>query len=895
MSLLANNLRVNALREAFGIDTPNPEFSWSLASDQTCVLQTAYQVQVSNDDGFDEKSIVWDSGETASDKPFAVRYRGAGLLSKTRYYWRVAVWDQVRNRGPWSAISWFESGFFEPSDFHAQLILRSIAPGTKTKQDRTTLYFRRFINVPGSVIRGRLYATAHGWYKSYINMTNVTADAQVPRWTPHDRYTEYQTYDVTSLFHVGENVLGAIVSDGHFRGENLGFSSRNCYGDQLGYYARIELELEGGATMHFETNDSWQVGLGRIVRSDPKAGERIDLRIPQHEWLSKNSPVEPYNFQPVQVSKTPIERLIAEETERVGEISKIKPARVWVSPAGKQLVDFGQNFTGVVRVHLDGPRGTQVAFAYSEVLTKAGELNTDYIMPIGADEVARDEVTLSGTAEWFEPMFTLRGFRYVQIEGLPQPRVSDSLKIEAVVVSTKLDHTGTFSCSDERLEKLFRNTLWSMDSNFLSTPTDCPTRERAGWTGDIQVFSPTAMLMARVDSYLRRYVRNVAAEQYLRGSIPPYIPSGDSAYSGSRFLTRAFSSSVGWGDVSVLVPWHLYQYYGSTTVLECQYDSMKKWVDFLEERARNKQSWRRWFFGGSAKVEQYILDTGFHWGEWLRPGESGILDWIKGILLFPSAAVPTAYLAESSRLLSEIAGLIGKEDDASYYQSLSIKVRDAWVKSFVRQGGKRIAEDKQDDYVRAVNFNLIPKELQAAALERLAELVRHADYHLGTGFLSTRLLLPTLCDGGFSDEAFRVLLQTSPPSWLFPVERGSTTIWETWEGYNTKGDAYMSHNHYALGAVSGWLIEGIAGLSIASPGWRRIRVAPRLGGGLSYASGSVMTPFGRLTSLWKVSKERGVVELRVDIPAGTTAEIHLGSGVQEVGSGSHEFSWEVSD
>lgn len=583
-----------------------------------------------------------------------------------------------------------------------------------------------------------------------------------------------------------------------------------------------------------------------------------------------------------------MEPLVAEETERVGVVSKVEPTRIWKSPSGKLLVDFGQNLTGILRIFLEDSSKSPVVITYSEVLTTVGELNTSYINPMGPDDVARDEIIPGNKSGWFETTFSLRGYRYIQIDGLEESSL-DKSQIEGLVVSTKLEYAGEFSCSDPRLEKFFQNVRWSMISNFQSTPMDCPTRERAGWLGDIQVFSSAAMYHADVDSYLRRFMRNVAAEQYPDGSLPCWIPTACSTFSGGSKLLKFLSTAVGWGDVSTMVPWNLYQRYGSTKSLEDQYASMKAWVDMLENMARTKRSWRRWVSGGPRDVERYVLDTGIHWGEWLRPGDSGMWAWARNILLWPSAAVPTAYLAESSRILSETASLLNNDEDASFYGSLYRKVKSAWAKSFISQGGSRIAEDKQDDYVRALHFDLVPEGQRAAAVKRLVELVKAADYHLGSGFLSTHLLPSTLYDNGHPEVAFKLLQQTTIPSWLYPITQGATSIWETWEGYNDKGEAYMSHNHYALGTITGWFIGGIAGLSHLSPGWRHILIDPKFKGPLTHASGQTLTPFGLLKSSWK--KTDGKIVLDVEIPAGATAEVRLGPKViKDVGSGSHQFS-----
>lgn len=894
MALQAINLRVNLRVKPLGIDTAKPEFSWQLTSDERSIWQTGYQIQVAVVESFAlTPDPLWDSGIISSDIPWGAIYSGVPLISCCQYFWRVRVRDHNQQVGPWSPPSWFETAFLEGSKTpDAQWITREIRPSKPQSKDRDVLYFCRELHLPSSVRRARLYATSLGWYKFFLNDVNITGREQVPRWTPYHHHIEYQSYDVTALLRSGENHMGAIVADGHFRGENGGLSKRNCYGDRLALFCLLTIELETGQQIECRTDTSWTVTTGRIVRADPKAGELVDFRICEAWRTGETDTVGRPDREAVDLLPSPTKSLISEETEKVEDIGRLVAKRIWWSPAGKMLVDLGQNFAGHVRVKLQGPQGRAVTLTYSEVLTPEGELDIDYIEPVGKGRPQRDQAILSGSGtDWFEPMFTLHGFRYVEITGLDD--LLSTSDIEGVVISSQLGPTAKFHCSDSRLEKLYQNTLWSFWSNFIDTPTDCPTREQSGWTGDLQVFAPTAMLLARdVQSYLRRYLRNLSKEQWTDGRIPPFIPSGDSEFAGTSWLSRMTASSVGWGDVSVILPWKMFEHFADKTILERQYASMKLWVNFLERTARTGRSWRRWLWGGPAEHEQYIVDTGFHWGEWLRPGETGLVPMLANLFLWPSPAVPTAYLAESSRLLSETARTLGHDQDAAYYHQLSGNVSTAWRKSFVRSSGSRIGQDKQDDYVRAIKFGLVSGPEKQAALARLVELVHQTDYHIGTGFLTTGDLVGTLCDNGYGDEAFRLLLQTTPPSWLYAVEREATTIWESWEGYTSSGRASLSHNHYALGAVTGWLISGLVGVNKASPGWRHIRIAPRIGGGITHAEAKVEIPFGQLFCSWTCEDGSEDVMMQVQIPAGTTADVQIGdSAAYSIGSGHHKLCW----
>lgn len=725
-----------------------------------------------------------------------------------------------------------------------------------------------------------------GWYRFFVNGRELTGPALVPRWTPFDSIVEYRTYDVSHDLRRGRNVVALALGDGRYRGR-IGMSARRAvYGDRLAGFAQLELELADGRTVGVVTDQSWYGGPGAIRAADPMLGERRDLRIGDDDWLRDDDP--PARMAPVDVLPQASRSLVAEELPPVRAIETMTPRTITRLASGAQIVDFGQNFAGVVRIKLSGRRGSRIRLTHSELLTPAGRLDLTYLDAPPMMKVApqRDEVILGGHDEWFQPWFTIHGFRYLEVDGLePDLEVDD---VQGVVLSSDLPVTGTFECSDERLNRLHRNVLWSLRSNFADTPTDCPTRERSGWTGDIQVFAPTAALLVDAHGYLTRYLRNLAIEQFPDGTVPPFVPGEASTFSGGPGrLARITATAVGWGDVAVLLPWTIYRYYGDTAVLRRRYDTMRQWAGHLERTARTKRSPTRWLRKRVGAKERYILDTGFHWGEWLRPGESFAV--LAGDLLWHRPVVATAYFAHSTRVLSRIAEVIGSTEDAQYYAELSDSVADAWRSAFVRPDG-RIGADKQDDYVRALAFDLLTPRQRPAAVARLARLIEQADHHIGTGFLSTPMILPVLAAGHRADLAFDLLLQTSAPSWLYQVERGATTTWETWDAYRGDGRGKGSHNHYAFGTVAQWLIEGLAGITPAEPGYRVVRVEPFVGGGLTHASAAVTTPFGIARSSWRSSSGR--VRLEVTIPPGAAGDIRLGDGrAEHVGSGTHRFEW----
>ena len=873
--LQAQRLRTNLLDSPLGIDDPTPEFSWHLQASHPSQRQGAYRVQVSGS-GTDEP--LWDSGRIDHPLPFGIRYDGPRLESAHAYSWRVQVWDHEDRSGGWSEAAGFETGMLDPDRWRADWV-------TAEGDHSHPIYLRGTLDLDSPVVRARAYASALGWYRLFVNGDDLTGSALVPRYTPYSEIVEYQVYDVTDVFKPGKNIVGMAIADGRFRGHQGFFDRRKVYGKRLAGFLQVELELLDGTTRTWTTDHRWAAGPGRITSSDPKLGERADLRIRDSDWIEQ--PDAPSRFTRAELLPPHSRRLVAEEVPRVKDVATFTP-RVWRSPAGRQLVDLGQNIAGVLRLRLRGAAGTTVRLTFGEALTPEGEFDPHWIIQNPKKPwYQRDEVVLDGTDQWWQPWFTIHGFRYVEIEGLDHDLTADD--VVGIALSSDLDDAGTFAASDDRLTRLWQNVYWSTRSNFTDTPTDCPTRERSGWTGDIQVFAPTATGMVDSQAFLRRYLRNVAIEQKPNGNVSPWVPSERSGEVGliPRLVSDFLGNSVGWGDVAVLTPWDVYRFYGDRTVLERQYESMRRWVDRLARHARRRGP-QRWFAHRVGRLEPYILDSGFHWGEWLRPGESFPSNFLDGTL--HGAALATAYFERSTRTLADAAGVLGRRDDAARYRSLADTVREAWRAAFLRDGGRRIGRDLQDDYVRALAFGLLDADEKTHAANRLAELIQEADVHLATGFLSTPMLLTVLCENGHRELAFRLLFQDTAPSWLYQVERGATTIWETWEGHDETGRARESHNHYALGSVAGWMREKLLGVSPLEGGYRRIKVAPVVGGGLTWVAGSVATPFGDVTCRWETTPSGGT--LNIGVPAGAEAQVHLPGVYRNVGSGEWAFTWE---
>ncbi len=505
--------------------------------------------------------------------------------------------------------------------------------------------------------------------------------------------------------------------------------------------------------------------------------------------------------------------------------------------------------------------------------------------PLPAGQVDR-VVSAGRPGEVFEPRHTTHGFQYVRVEGHP-----DSLGVgdlTGVVVHTDMTRTGWFRCSDERINRLHEAAVWSLRGNACDIPTDCPTRERAGWTGDWQIFVPTAAFLYDVAGFSTKWLRDVAAEQWASGLVANLAPSPPSESEGGPLA--GLNGSAGWGDAAIIVPWEIYRAYGDRRLLEEQWPSMVAWLSFVERSAAGARHPER----AARRPEPlphecYVWDSGFHWGEWLVLGaDLKGPDEFEAFRRADKADVATAYFAYSAGLMSRIAAVIGRDEDALRYRDLAERVRAAWRSEFIGDGG-RLWPDTQANHVRALAFDLVPEELRSEAAARLVELIRAADTHLATGFLATPYLLPVLADTGHLDVAYELLLTDTMPSWLYMIDRGATAMWERWNGIGADGKPYESLNHYSKGAVISFLHRHVAGISLLDdrgPAYRHFRIEPRPGGGITWAQAEHDSPYGRIESSWRVAGSE--LELTAIVPPGSTAEIVLPDGVMDtVTAGRH--------
>jgi alpha-L-rhamnosidase len=845
----AQDLRVDVTGTEYqlnpvGIDVRTPRFSWRIVSNQRATMQRSYELRVASDVASLEGAPLWNSGKVNSDASILRPYGGPPLKSQTRYYWQVRVWDNTGHASPWSQPAFWETGLLDPAEWSAKWITPDLAEDTARSNPSPML--RRTFVVRPSIRSARLYVTSLGLNAVEINGKRVTDDLFRPGWTSYDKRLQYDTYDVTSLMTPGANAIGATLGDGWYRGRSGWGGRRNGYGTTLGLLAQIVIHYQDGSTETIGTDDRWKASTGPILFSDIYDGESYDARLEKSGW--SRAGYNDASWQGVKLLPRIAATLVAPVAPPVRRELEIKPVRIIHTPAGETVFDLGQNMVGWVRLKVSGLAGTTIRLRHAEVLDKAGNFYTENLRD--ARQTVR-YVLKGGGTEVYEPHFTFQGFRYVAVDGFPGTPTLDA--ITGIVLYSDLQQSGTFETSNPLLNRLQANIVWGQRGNFIDVPTDCPQRdERLGWTGDAQVFSRTAAFNMNVAGFFAKWLADVAADQKPDGAVPWVIPDVIGRHA------EGLAASAGWADVAVIVPWNMYQAYGDTAFLVRQYASMRAWVEYERAHADSTLLWTK----------------GFHFGDWLAfhtnspdyPGATTDKDLIA-----------TAYFAHSTELLARTAAILGRKEDAREYQSLFERVRAAFQREYLTSTG-RLTSNTQTAYVLALDFNLIPETLRSVAATRLDDDVTRKG-HLTTGFLGTPSLTRILSDNGFVDDAYKLLLNDEYPSWLYEVKRGATTIWERWDGEKPDSgfeDPQMnSFNHYAYGAVGDWMYRVLAGLNSApeQPGYKHILVEPHLGGGLTYARATLITPYGEAASGWRLEGKTLVVTARV--PPNTYATVRL--------------------
>ncbi|HEU5028280.1 MAG TPA: family 78 glycoside hydrolase catalytic domain [Spirillospora sp.] len=703
-------------------------------------------------------------------------------------------------------------------------------------------------------------ATAHGVYEARVNGRPVSDAVLSPGWSSYEWRLPVSEDPVEHLLSE-ENTIEVLLGNGWWRG-GLGFEDMNLdYGSELGFIAELEVVYTDGRVQLVTTGDGWSARISDTVENSLYDGQRIDARLRGTR-----------DAVPVRRLDVDHGRFVPRAGPAVIRHKILKPSRISSSPSGAALVDFGQNLVGWVRMRARGPAGTRIVLRHAEVLS-GGDLAT---RPLRSAR-ATDTFVLSGGADEFEPTLTFHGFRYVEVTGYPGELTADDL--EAVVVHSALRRTGRFSCSSELVNRLVENSVWSQKGNFLSLPTDCPQRdERLGWTGDIAVYAPAACFQFDVSGFLHSWLLDLNAETRHNeaGAVPAVVPDILKYAPASEPASPVPGSgpTAVWGDAAVWVPQALWQAYGDRDRLAEHYPGMVLHLESVVAELSETGLW----------------DRGLQWGDWLDPDAPPDRPWAAKAA---PGVVATACLVRSAAFTAEAADVLGHAGDARRWADLAERTKAAFLRHYVDPDG-RVRSDCATVYALAICFGLLDGHRRRAAGERLAEIVRAHDHRVTTGFAGTPYVTWALSETGHVEDAYRLLLQTGCPSWLYPVTMGATTIWERWDSMLPDGTVnpgeMTSFNHYALGAVADWLYQVVAGIRPAEPGYARIRLAPTPGPGLEWAGAALDTPRGTVECRWERRDAR--IHVTAVVPDGAEAEVILMDGSKHlVGGGSHAFTY----
>lgn len=837
-------------KNPIGFYNSRPTFSWKLPVNDLVKAQSAYTIVVaSSPDLLPGYPDVWNSGKVVSDQSTFVSYQGNPINSRDKLYWQVQYWDQDNKISDWSDVANFEMGLLTNSDWIGNWIgITNETPKEKSRANTPLFipqYLRKEFAIDNHIKKARLYITAKGLFEAFLNGEKVGSDLMVPGWTPYAKRIETLSYDVTNSITHGKNAIGITLAEGWYSGR-IGYKRSQWTNTKPPkVLCQLEIEFSNGQKKVIFTDNTWKATQqGPVRASEIYDGELYDANMELPGW-SDTSFNEDEKWKTV-VSETLDKKVILQPKRHlpVRVIDTLSTQSILKSESGEVIFDIGQNLAGLASVQVPMLKGDTLVINFGEMLNKDGSLHrksyrsahsTDYY-------IAKED----GVINW-QPQFTYHGFRYVQLSGFKKEMKPQKNWVNALVMHSDFKIKGSFSSSNPKLNQLQNNIEWGLRSNFFEVPTDCPQRnERLGFTGDAQVFSRAALYNAELQAFFMAWLQSMREEQYEDNIIPVVIPNIIGKYSES-----------GWSDAAVIIPWEVYISTGNKNALSENYDMIKRWVAYHQSQSNN-------YISHMKSV-----------GDWLQPYATGE-DPRRGDT--PQPLISTAYFAHAAWLTAQMAEVLGYHEDYNHYIELYKSISNAFEKQYFDEAGKLTTEkETQTGYLLALDFNLLSKNTKIKAAIHLKRLIHKADNHLRTGFLGTPLLAPVLSETNNTDLMYTLLLKESYPSWLFSVNQGATTMWERWDSYSLEkgfeSESMNSFNHYAYGAVGQFLYERIAGIYPLKPGYKKVKIAPSIGGGLKWAKGEIESPYGTIRSEWILTDSK--FELQVVIPPNTTADIIL--------------------
>ncbi len=854
-----DRVRIDYEKNPTGVEKM-PQFGFCFSSDRKNVVQKSYNLEISRDDKFEE--VIFASGEVFTEQSNQITIESDFLEKARTYYVRVKVSDGLES-SEWSDVYFFTTSLLG-EDWKATFV--SGETDESYKVDSKGTYVRGDFKLKGKVKEAYAFTTALGLYNFYLNGKKVSNDEMTPGWTSYNRNLLYQSYDVSAYLVDGENVAGAIVCAGWYRGVMGLTRARNNYGEKTAFSMQILVRYEDGTEEYILTNSNWKCKDAPVIFADIYNGETYDANLEVPNWCLKGLDLK--GFKDVIVIEHDNSILKAQGGARVKVIEEISAKEVIKTEKNETVIDFGQNMAGRIKVTATGKKGDIIEIRCFEVLDKDGNV---YFENLRHAKTTMRYIFKEDSTITYHPSFTFMGFRYASIISFPEEVRAENFVAE--VLHSEMEPIGTVYTSNTLLNKLHNNYLWGLKGNFLDVPTDCPQRdERLGWTGDAQIFCKTASYLMNTYTFYKKWLIDLAVDQTEDGGVPHVIPNIEEGRTGGNWLLKQGEHSASaWADAAVIIPYNMYLMYGDKEILIKQYDSMKKWIDFMYSHSND-----------------YIWNYKLQFGDWVA------LDAEKGSYFgaTPNDLTCTAYFAYSTTLFAKIAKVLGKEDVFEKYDELSKKIVKKFQETFFDENGIMTAQT-QTSHIIALHFKLTPEEYIQKTVDGLKKLLEKENGHLVTGFVGTPYFCHALSDNGCIDEAYDLLLKEDYPSWLYQVNMGATTIWERWDAINPDGtmdeSGMNSFNHYAYGAIGEWVYKAVFGLDTCKikTGFKHSIIFPRIGGGLTFSEGTYNSNYGTHRIKWEVSEN--LVNLSFSIPSNTTASVRIEKVKELVDSNGLEF------
>lgn len=840
--LHVGELRCEYLNNPLGIDAAQPRLSWIVNSNDRGQKQTAYQILVASSPKALRKGRgdLWDSGKIASDQTTFVAYNGEPLASRQACFWKVRSWDKTGKVSSWSKVSSWEMGLLAPEDWQAQWIAR-----TTNLDELPAPYLRRELGLDGKIRKARVYVCGLGYYELHINGEKVGDHLLDPGYTRYDRRALYVTYDVTSQLKRGNNAIGVILGNGWLNPQTKAVWNFHeaPWREAPKLLLSLTVEYTDGRTVTVGSDGSWKTGTGPIVFNSIYGGENYDARQEIPGWDKPG--FDDSAWQKAQIVTAPQGKVVAQLAPPIRASQIIKPVKITEPKPGVFVFDMGQNFAGVTELKVRGPAGRTVTMRHGERLFDDGSLDTrdmeKHVKRMGSEQPHQtDKYTLKGGGtETYRARFTYYGYQYVEVTGFPGEPTLESLR--GIFFHTDVPVAGSFECSNPLLNKIWRAARWAYLSNLESIPTDCPHREKNGWTGDAHLAAEQAIYNFMAAGIYTKWVNDLGDEQKPTGQLPGIVPSSGWGYS--------WGNGPAWDSAFTLIPYYLYEYYGDAQPLRDHYDGMKRYVDYLTSRASNN-----------------IVNIGLN-------------DWAPYKTKTPADITDTAYYYRDVQIVALTASLLGKTEDVAHYTRLAGQIKDSFNERFYHADTGTYGNGSQTSLSCALYQGLVEAENQALVLENLVARVEDSNGHIDTGILGAKYILNVLTEHGRTDVAYQMAAQKDLPSWGWWIEQGATTLWEQWNGSE-------SRNHIMFGDISAWFYRALAGINSdpAAPGFKHFYIRPQPVGDLTFAKAEYDSIHGRIVSDWTIAN--GQFNLNVMVPANTTATIRIpGAKLAEVREG----------